>query len=63
MPKKKEAGPEHGDEFPGREVHATTLQAETRGGGAWTSTLHLERGSDRPSGYVGEQDQLETVPR
>lgn len=50
MPKKKEAGPEHGDEFPEREGHVTTLQAEMRGGGTCcTSTSGLEKGSNRPS--------------
>lgn len=44
MPKKEEAGPgpEHRDELPGREGHATTLQAKRQGvGGHVAPQLHV----------------------
>lgn len=44
MPKKEEAVPEHGDELPGREGHANTLQAKRQGmGGHVAPQLHVWR--------------------
>lgn len=64
MPKKKEAGAEHGDGFPGRDVMPALCRLGDKG---WGVTLRPNfttgEKSAEPFGYVGEGNQLETMPK
>lgn len=64
MPKKKEAGAERGDGFPGREVVPALCRLGDKG---WGDTLRPNftagEKSAEPFGYVGEGNQLETMPK